>query len=86
MGEGISERSDEEQQENNNPMNNPNNLEDQPVGNEIEEGKLPTEEENPTTSTTTASGWVSKPPAHLIEEIGEATLTAAERHYNFALR
>ena len=43
------------------------------------------EEENPTTYTTIASGWVSKPPACLIKGIGEATLTAAEINYYFAL-
>ena len=30
------------------------------------------------TYTTTVSGWVSKPPACLIKEIGEAALSAAE--------
>ena len=50
------------------------NLEDQPVGTDEED----LEEENPTMHTMMASGWVSKPPACLIEEIGEATLTAAE--------
>ena len=73
-------------------MNNLNDLEDQPVGNDIEEEEKPTEEEEcptdkaqPTTYTTTAFGWVSKPPACLIKDIGEATLTAAERNYYFAL-
>ena len=42
-------------------------------------------EESPTTYTTTASGQVSKPPAFLFEEIGEAVLTMAERNYYFAL-
>ena len=72
--------------------NNQNDLEDQPVGNDIEEEESPTEEEehpmdeeHPTTYTTTASGQVSKPPACLIEEIREAALTAAERNYYFAL-
>ena len=69
MGEGISEESDEELQENNNPTNYLNDLEDQPVGNDIEEEKHTTDEENPTTYTTT----------------GEATLTAAERNCYFAL-
>ena len=86
VGEGIPEGTEEELQENNVPMNNLNDLEDQPVGNDIEEEEHPTEEEeylmedeHPTTYTTTASGWVRKPPAHLVKEIGEATLTAAEQ-------
>ena len=69
MGEGISEESDEELQENNNPTNYLNDLEDQPVGNDIEEEEHTTDEENPTTYTTT----------------GEATLTAAERNYYLLL-
>ena len=86
VGEGIPGGTEEQLQENNVPMNNLNDLEDQPVGNDIEQEEHPTEEEeylmedeHPTTYTTTASGWVHKPPAHLIKEIGEATLTAAEQ-------
>ena len=45
VGEGISEGNDEELQDINNPTNNENDLEDQPVGNDIEEEEHPTEEE-----------------------------------------
>ena len=92
VGEGISGGNDEEPQEINNPMNNQNDLEDQPVGNNIEdkehsmkEEEHPTDEEHPTSSTTTVSGWVSKPLEHLINEIREAPFTATERNYYFAL-
>ena len=46
MGEGISEGIEEELQENNIPMNNVNDLEDQPAGNNIEEEECPMEEES----------------------------------------
>ena len=90
VGEGISGGNDEEPQEIYNPMNNQNDLEDQPVGNNIEDKEHSMkEEEHPTyeehTSTTTVSGWVSKPLAHLINEIREAAFTAAKRNYYYAL-
>ena len=65
VGEGICEGNDEQPQEINNPTNNQNDLEDQPVGNDIEEEEHlmdeeehPMDEEHPTTFTTTASGWL----------------------------
>ena len=58
-------------------MKNSNDLEDQPVGSDIEEEENPTEEkecpmsiETPTTYITTVSGWVSKPPACLVNKLG----------------
>ena len=79
VGEGISDGEDEQPQEIHSSMNNSNKLEDQPVGSDIEEEES-TGEKNALrmTYTTTASGWVSKPPACLIEEIGEAALSVAE--------
>ena len=74
MGEGISEGIEEEPQKNNNPMTHLNDLEDQPVGNDIEEEEHTMEEEHPITYTTTTSGQVSKPRACLIQEIGEVAL------------
>ena len=54
-------------------MNDSNELEDQPVGSDIEEeekstgeNECPTDGESPMTYTTTVSGQVSKPPAYLI--------------------
>ena len=67
VGEGISEGSDQEPQEN----NNLNDLENQPVGNDIEEEEHPMEEENPTTYTTAASGQVSKPQHALLKNLGK---------------
>ena len=67
-------------------MNNLNDLEDQPVGNDNEEDieeEHPMKDEHPTAYTTTVFGQVSKPPACLIEEIGEATLSAAEQKLLF---
>ena len=75
VGEGISEGVEVRKlAEVENPTNIQNNLEDQTVGKDEEDY----EEEHPTIHTTMASGQVSKPPAFLINEIGEATLTAAE--------
>ena len=74
VGEGISEEVEQEPAAIENPMNIQDNLEDQPVGSDEEDP----EEENPTVHTTMVSGQVGKPPAQLIKEIGEATLTAAE--------
>ena len=92
MGEGISEGDDEEPQAIHCPLNSSNELEDQPVGSDVEEEENPMDEkecptstENPTTYTATVSGWVSKPPACLIEEIGEAVLSVVEQNYYFAL-
>ena len=69
MGEGISEGFGQELDKIENPSNIQNNLEGQPVGGDKDD----LEEENLTVHTTTASGQVSKPPACLIKEIGEAT-------------
>ena len=85
VGEGFSRGEDDELQDIHSPMNSSNELEDQPVGSNIEEEEKSTEEkehptgvEKPTTYTATVSGWVTKPPACLIKEIGEATLSVAE--------
>ena len=58
-------------------MNIQDDLEDQPVCGDAEDLEEE-QEEHPTGYTTMASGWVSKPPAYLIKEIGEATLSPAE--------
>ena len=78
MKGGASDGEDEELQEIHSPTDDSNKLEDQPVGSDIEEeekstgeNECPTDGESPTTYTTTASGQVSKPPACLIEDIGE---------------
>ena len=81
VGEGTSKGVEQEPHKIENPMNNQDNLEDPPVGADKED----MEEESPTVHTTTVSGWISKPPACLIKEIGEAALTAAQQNYLFAL-
>ena len=81
MGEGIYERIEEGPEESENPMNTLNNLEGHPFGNDNEEDteeEHPMEEDLPTAYSTTASGQVSKLPACLIKEIGEAALSAAK--------
>ena len=72
VGEGISEASCEE---NYNTVDTPiieNDMEEQATE-EIQENQ-----EQATTPSTNASGRASQPPAHLIEEMGEAALTTAE--------
>ena len=76
MGEGISEASD---QENHNTVDTPI------IENDVEEQSTEEIQENqeqvtaPSTNyVVTVSGRESWPPAHLIEEMGEAALTAAE--------
>ena len=44
----------------------------------LQKKECPTSIDTLTMYTTTSSGQVSKPPACLIEEIGEAALSAAE--------
>ena len=76
VGEGISEASNQ---------GNYNNVDNPIIENDAEEQSTEDEQESqaettamPTTNYITASGRASQPPAHLIEEMGEAALTAAE--------
>ena len=82
VGEGIS---DALGQENYNTVDTPiieNDMEEQSTE-EIQEKQEPVTA--PSTNYVTASGRASQPPAHLIEEMGEAALTAAEQNYYYAL-
>ena len=63
VGEGISDEEDKIPQEIHSPTNDPNKLEEQPVGNDVieEENECPTDRGSHATYTTTMSGSVSKP-------------------------
>ena len=78
MEEGISEGIGQGPEETcivvKNPIDSHKELEDQPVG----EHEEPQEGLTSTEHAVNASGRVSKPPAHLIEEMGETALMAAK--------
>ena len=92
VGEGVSEgpvmENAELMEDNNNPLIE-NEFEHQPIEEqETHVENLNVTEPGPAPSTPTvvmASGRVSQPPVWLIEEMGEAALTAAKRNYYFSL-